>query len=700
MNNSIHFIDSVQYSCVVDKDNIMLSKSLGNSLKASDNNKLVSYMIKGSNSKNTVWEMGVGTIITDKGLMVSRDRLISSSNGKSLNFKGYDCTFYIIPNAQNYNTGFNNVIVHQDSFSIDPVTSIHILDSDNETVNINLPSASTSESVVVEIKNIQDSCSAYILSENNVVDFLSTNKSYTKIVSDGSNWHVLVDSSSASQQNTNFSIQSDSAGVSGALQYSNGANGFFSSGVFYDTATDNLLLGASGESNAHSVISTTGNNTIFNKTYTHADFIVYGSGQKNIYWAGDTGRFGINIAPLDTPSTPLHLVNVENCTEGVIKVENRNANTTANINLYHRPSILPATGTICNTIDFNARDNTSSTAQLAQIKSVVLDNTQATSTSGQLIFSVGKSGTLVDRVSLQHDAFNVNLDNTSLMLSNTGVLINSPLVNITGSVTMPKLVMDAGIISFTGVPSDCIYEYGPAPTLTPTPTPTPTPINYCPIDDSSGSGSGDSCELNTLIATLYLDSNDKEYLQIQNAMPIGNSTAANRTVYVQSGVSPATLDSDTVSFFPYIYSTSPLKVQVKPYLTAQQLAGTEPFAISGNYPLYTTQAGAEGHASNDSNNFTTHPHYGTTYYMPVDSQVTYYVGSYTGAHAPVPTGATFTLNSQHHVLVNGKRIHQYVGDNLQNPEASTTSTNGYNANYKHITWVTLNSDGNHDTNNT
>ena len=75
---------------------------------------------------------------------------------------------------------------------------------------------------------------------------------------------------------------------------------------------------------------------------------------------------------------------------------------------------------------------------------IKVDNTQATSTSGQLIFSVGKSGTLVDRVSLQHDAFNVNLDNTSLMLSNTGVLINSPLVNITGSVTMPKLVMDAG----------------------------------------------------------------------------------------------------------------------------------------------------------------------------------------------------------------------------------------------------------------
>jgi len=279
------------------------------------------------------------------------------------------------------------------------------------------------------------------------------------------------------------------------------------------------------------------------------------------------------------------------------------------------------------------------------------------------------------------------------MLSNTGVLINSPLVNITGSVTMPKLVMDAGVISFTGIPSDCIYEYGPAPSLTPTPTPTPTPINYCPVDDGSGSGSGSgsggSCELNTIIASLYLDANGKEYLQIQNSVPIGSSTAAKRTVYVQSGVLPEDLDADTVDIFPYIYSTSPLKVQLKPYLTSDQLAGTEPFAISGYYPLYTTQVGAQGHSAVDSDIVQGEVFYGATYYYPSEGA---FIGSYTGEHAPVATGVAFTLNNQHHVRVNGKRIHQYTGD------TSTTSINGYNANYKQITWVTLNSDGNHDTN--
>lgn len=681
MNNSIHFIDSVQYSCVVDKDNIMLSKSLGNSLKASDNNKLVSYMIKGSNSKNTVWEMGVGTIITDKGLMVSRDRLISSSNGKSLNFKGYDCTFYIIPNAQNYNTGFNNVIVHHDSFSIDPVTSIHILDSNNDTVNINLPSASNSESVVIEIKNIQDSCSAYILSDNNIVDLLSVNKSYTKIVSDGSNWLVLVDSSNISQQDTGVSIQSDSVGVSGALQYSNGDTGFFSSGIFYDTTTDNLLLGATGESNAYSVISTTGNNTVFNKTYTHADFIVYGSGQKNIYWAGDFGRFGVNMAPSSKPSTPFHLINLENCTEG-IRVENRNSNTTANLSLYHRPSVLPSTGTICSTINFNARDNTSSTAQLAQIKGIVLDNTQPTTTSGQLVFSVGKSGNLVDRVFVEHDSFDVSLDNTSLMMSNTGVLINAPLVSITGSVTMPKLVMDAGIISFTGVPSDCVYDYGPPPTLTPTPTPSPTPINICPIDDGSGSGSGDSCELNTIVAAIYIDSNDKEYLQIQSALDISEATSSRRTVYVQD--SSAYEPENTEFLFPVIYTTSPLQVKLKPYTDVQ------PFAISGHWPLFTTEEAAQAYETENLETITPYSFYGDTYYMPEVAQK--YVGTYPSGDAPVATGAAFSLNSQHHLLVNGRRVHQYTGD------GDTDDTNGYNLNFLGVFWKTINSDGDFDTN--
>lgn len=683
MNNSIHFIDSVQYSCVVDKDNIMLSKSLGNSLKASDNNKLVSYMIKGSNSKNTVWEMGVGTIITDKGLMVSRDRLISSSNGKSLNFKGYDCTFYIIPNAQNYNTGFNNVIVHHDSFSIDPVTSIHILDSNNDTVNINLPSASNSESVVIEIKNIQDSCSAYILSDNNIVDLLSINKSYTKIVSDGSNWLVLVDSSNVSQQDTGVSIQSDSVGVSGALQYSNGDTGFFSSGIFYDTTTDNLLLGASGESNAYSVISTTGNNTVFNKTYTHADFIVYGSGQKNIYWAGDFGRFGVNMAPSEKPSTPFHLINLENCTEG-IRVENRNSNTTANLSLYHRPSVLPSTGTICSTVNFNARDSASSTAQLAQIKSVVLDNTQFT-TSGQLVFSVGKSGNLVDRVFLEHDSFDVALDNTSLMMSNTGVLINAPLVSITGSVTMPKLVMDAGVISFTGVPSDCVYDYGPPPTLTPTPTPSPTPINFCPIDDGSGSDSGSSCELNTIVACMYVDENDKEYLQIQSALDISEATSAKRTVYVQD--SSAYEPENTEFLFPVIYSTSPLQVKLKPYTDVQ------PFAISGNWPYFTTEAAAQAYDLEATEVILEDSYYGDTYYMPdLGPGKIYRAGNYPSGDAPVATGATFTLNNQHHLLVNGRRVHQYTGD------GDTNDVNGYNLNFLGVFWKTINSDGDFDTN--
>tara|TARA_B100001094_G_scaffold332912_1_gene407265 strand:+ start:230 stop:2296 length:2067 start_codon:yes stop_codon:yes gene_type:complete len=687
MNNSIHFIDSIQYSCVVDKDNIMLSNSLGNSLKVSDNNKLVSYMIKGSNSKNTVWEMGVGTIITDKGLMVSRDRLISSSNGKSLNFKGYDCTFYIIPNAQNYNTGFNNVIVHEDSFSIDPVSSIHILDSDNEAVNISLPSASTSENVVIEIKNIQDSCVAYIIEDSNIVDFLSGDKSYTKIVSDGNQWRVLVDSS-MSQQDTDVSVLSDSVGSAGSLQYSDGATSFLASDVYYDATKDNLLLGNSNESNAYSIISTTGNDTVFNQTYSNANFIVYGSGKKNIYWHGGEGRFGINIPPGSQPSSPLHLINLENCEAG-IRVENRNSNTTANLSLYHRPSLLPSTGTICNTINFNARDNTSSSTQLAQIKSVVLDNIQP-STSGQLVFSVGKSGTLIDRVSLQHDAFDVSLDDTSFIMSNTGVFINSPMVNITGSVTMPNLIMDAGVISFTGVPSDCVHEYGPAPSLTPTPTPTPTPINYCPVDDGSGSGSGsgsgDSCELNTIVASLYLDANGKEYLQIHGAMPIGKATPAKRTVYVQSGISPTDLDTDTTDVFPLIYTTSPLQVKVQPYIVS------EPFAISGNYPLYTTEAGAAGHNNVDNNNsILPHVHYGSTYYMPDVGDK--YIGTYTEGNVSVPDITKFSLNNQHHVLVNGKRIHQYVGD-----DNTGNSTFGYSANFATITWVTLNSDGNHETN--
>lgn len=692
MNNSISFIDSVQYSCVVNDRNIILSNSFGKHITADYNQKVISYMIKGTKDKKTVWEMGVGRIATDNGLVVTREEFVASSNDKFLNLDGYDCMFYIVPNSSNYNSGFNNVLVHEDGFSIDPVSSIHILDCNQEAINAILPPVSKSKNIVLEIKNLRPSCVVYILCDNSVVDFLSEEKSYIKLACDGKSWTTITDNTFLAQQSEqSVSVQSDSTGDAGSLQYADGAGGFSATNIYYDSTNKNVLLGANTESNAYSIISTTGNPTVFNKNYTNADFIVYGSGSKNMYWSGRQGRFGINIPPGSSPASPLHLINVENCSE-LLRVENRNPNTRSNLTLYHRPSILPATGTVCSTINFNSRDNTNSTINLAQIKGTVLGNT-AYSTSGQLSFAVDNSGTLNDKVVLNDSNFNVHLYDTQLLMSATGINIHSSLINIPGPVHMPQLIMDAGVISFTGIPSDCAYDYGPPPTLTPTPTPTPTPIDICPIDygsgSGSGSGSGASCELNTIIASIYIDENDKEYLQIQGAIEIGDATAARRTVYIQDSTSYE--PENTEAFFPVIYTTSPLQVRVQPYTEI------EPFAISGHYPLFTTTDNAtawaieqDGTLVNSEIHVQSHVFYGYTYYMP--DLASSFVGTYTGANTPVPDLNMFALNNQHHVLVNGRRIHQYVGD------TSETTAYGYNLNFLGVFWKTLNSDGNFDTN--
>jgi len=692
MNNSINFIDSVQYSCVVNNKDIILSNSFGKKIKSEDNNKTISYMIKGTKDKNTVWEMGIGTIITDNGLKVTRDRFISSSSGSLLNLDGYDCIFYIVPNSHNYNSGFNNVIVHNDGFQAESVSTTYILDSESDAVNITLPPASESKDIVIEIKNIQQSCTAYIMSNNNVIDYLSDDKSYVRLACDGNLWFSLIDiqNSQSIQNEDKIEIQSHAVGTSGALQYTDGTNEFLAANVYYDDSTKNLLLGSDNETNAYSIISTTGNPTVFNKNYTNADFMVYGSGSKNLHWAGREGRLGINIPPGSRPASPLHLINIENCSE-LLRVENRNPNTKANLTLYHRPSILPTTGTVCSTVNFNSRDNTNSTIHLAQIKSTVLGNT-AYSTSGQLSISVDKSGMLTDKLVIDHSNFNIHLDDTMVLMSNTGIHIHSDLVSIPGLVHMPQLVMDAGVISFTGIPSDCAYDYGPPPTLTPTPTPSPTPIDVCEIDGGSGSGSGSGsgyeCQLNTIVASIYLDENGKEYLQIQGAMEIGDATAAQRTVYVQD--SSVYEPENTEAFFPVIYTTSPLQVKVKPYTEV------EPFAISGHYPLFTTSENAINWAIEQDGDLPSTLHtqsfvfYGDSYYMP--DLASNYVGTYPGENTPVPDINMFALNNQHHVLVNGRRIHQYVGD------TSETTAYGYNLNFLGVFWKTLNSEGDFDTN--
>lgn len=666
-NNVISFLDNVQYSCYIKDNNIMLLQNIGNALTVADDHKLVSYMIKGKKDKEILWEMGIGTIRLDGSSHINRTNIISSSHNNP-SYDGYDLYVYIIPNSFNYNTGFNNIIFKDSDFNVPNNTAVYILEPLHDAISVTLPNEADSSNVVLEFKNIKESSICYIFNtDKSIIDILHTTKTYTKIVCDGSQWFVLPDN----KDNESMNILSSATGDNYSLQYNIDGN-FGSTNVYHDMSSKDILLGDNG----HSILATAVNrDTIFNNLKSNSDFIVYASGNKNLHWDGQYGRLGINIPSGSSPACPMHIINIENCAEN-LRLENRNPNTTANLALYHRPSILPATGTVCSSINFNTRDNTNSTFSLAKIYSSVNNNTYP-NTSGSLSIDIQSNGILSNKLYIDSNKLLVSMNTNILEVSSTGT-------QITGPVYMPHLVLDAGIISFTGIPSDCAYDYGPAPTLTPTPTPTPTPVQICPIDGSgSGSGSGDGvCEPNILVASLYIDGNGKEYIQIQGALEIGSSTAAKRTVYVQD--STVYQPENTEAFFPVIYSTSPVYVELEPYIAS------EPFAISGHYPLYTTEQNAIDSIDGFNPDVLEFTFYNKTYYMPT-VQPYYPEGGYTGPNAPV-VNANFGLNAQHHVLINGRRIHQYVGDN------TTTSANGYNLNFLGVYWKTLNSDGNFDTN--
>ena len=135
MNKITKIFNNIGFLCSV-SNNTFIQHNAINGYKALEQDTIgyfIPYLIR--NIKDGYkWETGVGEIQYSDGLLVVKRIEVtnSSNNNKPVNFIGNENEFYLFVNNNNFNSSFNNVIVKNDHFTIDNVTSIYLVDNNDK----------------------------------------------------------------------------------------------------------------------------------------------------------------------------------------------------------------------------------------------------------------------------------------------------------------------------------------------------------------------------------------------------------------------------------------------------------------------------------------------------------------------------------------------------------------------------------------
>lgn len=369
------------------------------------------------------WETGIGTIsIEDNNLYIESDWVVSSSNsataspsipsnipesgrymGTRFSIAGVK-TLYVVPNELNYNKGFNNLInipSGTSSFNATDYKTTYIVDIGGvDDISCNLPSSTnTNAGLVIDFKTINDNQSSNLNIYSSGTDLIDgetsltlSNNNYKAIVSTGSGWTAI--------QPSPISYTGIPMGSQYALQYKDGDN--FGGSSLKTNEDGDLYIDDS------TVLRVSGNNE-FNLNRYNQNFIVNGVQGKNLLFTGD-GKLGINMPSGAVPQTPLHILQ-NSCVES-IRVENRHATNPSVLTLYHRPSTVPASGTVPSKINLASKNASSNQVNYATLKSKILDSTTGSS-KGALEASVHYDGTELNVLELSKNYIRLGTDNTT-----------------------------------------------------------------------------------------------------------------------------------------------------------------------------------------------------------------------------------------------------------------------------------------------
>lgn len=404
MNNIIKIYDNIGAKFTIENSDILVGVCLNGfkTLSSEHVNSFIPYLLK---NKET-WETGIGFIksLNDKIYVEKVKTIRSSDNDHAVDFTEIslnpnDNHFYVFANESNFATALNNAINVSQDETLNSIRATYLVDISNNNINLTLPSAKDNPSLVLDFKTNNGSNFCRLTEPASNYYLIIPSDTYIKIISDGSCWTSLINTSStnnlsASSLSDNspvFSSFNTPNGASGSLQYNNG--GLLAEAPIYVGNNNKLLLGSASETTAYSIIPTSGNyTTVFNNNKTSSDFIVRGSGDKNLFFSYD-GKLGLNIPSGARPLTALHLLN-NSCQEG-IRLENRNQCYPANITLYHKPNgALTANATI-GTLNLSAKNSINNQVDYVQLLARASSFT-ANATKGEFAVQLENNGLKIE----------------------------------------------------------------------------------------------------------------------------------------------------------------------------------------------------------------------------------------------------------------------------------------------------------------
>jgi len=425
------------------------------------------------------YEVGIGQIEylnNDNKLILNRLKILSSSdNNNPVSFEeNSNNALYCFANSYNFNRSLSSLIEVKENTELAPISATYLLDISEKNLNITLPDPTNNENIIIELKT---STGPYVVNIINGSNYYTTlyADSYIKLACTGSDWIVLVNPDNHSlldNESATFGALGVAVGTSGSFQYNNGGD-LGDSNVFVG-GNNKVLLGSSEEALAHAILPTSGNYpTIFNNSRNASDFIVKGSGDKNLFFGYD-GKLGINIPSGSRPQTSLHIIN--SLCQDSIRVENRNQCNPTNITLYHKPSTAIDSNSIIGTINLSCKNSTGNQADYAQLRGKAVSS-NAVSTSGEFAVAVNKNGTLIEQLSINGDSAYLGINNTNnIRVNNSGIFLNGKvnltnikfsmpttsgqilLVNNNGEIVLTDImnspiinILDGGTVVFTGV---------------------------------------------------------------------------------------------------------------------------------------------------------------------------------------------------------------------------------------------------------
>lgn len=458
INRSTKVFDNIGFKFNITDNKFIISDSIKNFTKLSSDH--IGYHIPylARNILNNEMETGVGEVGYNSigDIVVKRLQIVkSSNNNQTVNFSNSpNNEFYIFANQSIFDNSITQVVVVDSDHKLEPLKAVYLVDCSITDINCVLPPVDKSNGLIVEFKIVAPNNNLIIRdNRESIVANINENK-YIRLVCDGQSWTVLSDldqsnnDSLQSLSNGNdFSSMSLPAGDEQSLQYKSGAD-FRGSDAYWDSLSNSLLVGADNRLDANIILPSSGNYpTVFNQNQNQSDFIVNGSGNRNLFFAYD-GRLGINIPSGARPSTIFHVVNTI-CQEG-FRLENRNSCHPANMTLFHKPSIDIATNSVVGQINLSSKDTNGNRVDYSRIESRAVDTTPGTIKGGiDLIVATVGTGVKVfsadpNQARIGYSGINVILDsasntlalnanNSQILLSNNTNTIKSTSLNLQSS---------------------------------------------------------------------------------------------------------------------------------------------------------------------------------------------------------------------------------------------------------------------------